>query len=178
MCPRTPGRCHPVMLRATQSRITMNAIINLTDSQRAIAGELLSGLQPGAVIVLHGAAGSGKTSVLRSIHAARRGALLSGGEFMRGSAGDERFLGALERAILEHEIVLVDDLHLIADAVDRERAYLWDAAIGIALTDARVLRRALIFSAEGDAPWPVRRRADFCVTLAGRAISASWQSSF
>jgi Holliday junction resolvasome RuvABC ATP-dependent DNA helicase subunit len=146
----------------------MRANITLTPVQQAAANRLLEGLDAANVVVLCGAAGSGKTSILKTVHAARGGTLLGADPFtdLRNTGGpfaiEEPFLRTIEEAILTHDLVMVDDLHLLSHSVetrDYSRSYLLDAALTAILADAGVLGCKLVFAVEGEAPWPIRRRA-------------------
>ena len=158
----------------------MRAQIILTPVQQAAANRLLENLDSGNVVVLRGAAGSGKTTVLKSVHAARGGTLLGARELTdvpetrAAAAIEESFLRMIEDAILTHDLVMVDDLHLLsggAEAHDYPRSYLLDAALTAILADAGVLRCKLIFAVENEAPWPIRRRASLADI--GEASAAS-----
>ena len=68
----------------------------------------------------------------------------------------------IEDAIECHNLVLVDDLNLVANAArggGDGRVHLLDAALTAILAEARALRRKLVFAVEDDIPWPIRRRA-------------------
>jgi Holliday junction resolvasome RuvABC ATP-dependent DNA helicase subunit len=146
----------------------MRANIALTSVQQAAANRLLESLDAGNIVVLRGAAGSGKTSILNSVHAARGGTLVGAHRFadLRNTGGpsamEEPFLRTIEEAILTHDLVMVDDLHLLTHTVearDYSRSYLLDAALTAILADAGVLGCKLVFAVEDEAPWPIRRRA-------------------
>ena len=122
----------------------------------------------GGILVLRGGPGSGKTTVLHYMHAALGGALLGAGQFMHSvnegppSAIEESFLRMIEDAMEQHDLILVDDLHLVANVVERHwypRAHLLDAALTALLAEAGVCRKTLIFAVEDEAPFPIRRRA-------------------
>jgi primosomal protein N' len=145
----------------------MTAELVLTPVQQAAANRLLESLDAGNVAVLRGAAGSGKTTILKSVRAARGGIVLGARQFMdhlktQAGAVEEAFLRRIEDAILRYELVMVDDLHLISHVVqarDYQRTYLLDAALTAILGDACVLGCKLIFAVQEDAPWPIQRRA-------------------
>ncbi len=65
----------------------------------------------------------------------------------------------LDEAISKHTLVLVDDLHLVTDAVGSLDSLLLDAELTAVLGDAAGQRKKLVFATSGEAPWPVRRRA-------------------
>jgi predicted AAA+ superfamily ATPase len=75
---------------------------------------------------------------------------------------EESFLRMIELALEQHDLILVDDLHLVTHVLDRHwypRAYLLDAALTALLAEAAFLRKTLVFAVEDEAPFPVERRA-------------------
>jgi hypothetical protein len=146
----------------------MNAQLALSPARQKAAEALLEGLSVGGVLVLLGGAGTGKTAILRHIHALRGGALVGVREFVesllaRGpGAVEEAFLRTVEDAMHAHDLVLVDDLHLVTYIVNRytyARKYLLEAALTALLAEACALRKTILFTASGELPWPVARRA-------------------
>jgi RecA/RadA recombinase len=136
----------------------MNTQIVLSPIQRKAALALREGIAGGRVLVLHGAPGSGKTTVLRHLHEQCGGAFIAVSEF-RGTV-EGRFLRAIEDAIHSYDVILVDDLHLVTDAAPRgTRRYLLDAALTTLLGEAGVLHRTMVFALQGGAPWSIGRRA-------------------
>jgi hypothetical protein len=140
----------------------------LTPAQEAAANGLIGGIPVGEVFVLRGQPGMGKTTVLRKVHTATGGAFLGVREFMTELAAreplaiEEAFLEMLDHALADHDMVVVDDLHLVTNVVegfDYSRTYLLDAALTAALGEASAQHKKLIFATSGEAPWPVRRRA-------------------
>ncbi|HEY1336764.1 MAG TPA: ATP-binding protein [Bryobacteraceae bacterium] len=146
---------------------TLNEIV-LTSAQSQAYHRLLDGIAAGDVLVLEARAGAGKTTILEKVQAAAGGLLIGVRQFMQSLASrapaaiEEAFLDMIERALAEHDLVIVDDLHLITQVVtacDYPRACLLDAALTAMLGDAAALRKRLVFAVDGDAPWPIRRRA-------------------
>ena len=142
--------------------------IDLTPAQKRAAKGLIFGLATGDVFVLRGQPGSGKTTVLEYVHASVGGVLLGVRQFMdaliaRGPAAiEEAFLDMLDQALQKHDVILVDDLHLITNVVescDYNRTYLLDATITAVLGEAAAQRKKLVFATAENAPWPIRRRA-------------------
>ena len=122
----------------------------------------------GGIYVLRGAAGRGKTTVLQWLHAVCCGALLEAGQFMQSvsegppDAIEESFLRMIEESMEQHELVLVDDLHLVANVVQRywyPRSHLLDAALTAILAEAGVRKKTFVFAVEDEAPFPIQRRA-------------------
>ena len=142
--------------------------IVLTPAQARTLQGLVEGLAAGDVLTLQGKAGSGKSLILRQLHASTGGVLVGMREFMGSLAErqlqtvEEAFLQMVEQALAAHHIVIVDDLHLVTelvDAYDYPRAFLLDAALTAVLGEASALKKKLVFGVDGEAPWPIRRRA-------------------
>jgi ABC-type phosphate/phosphonate transport system ATPase subunit len=100
----------------------MNLEIVLTPAQQEAAGSLLIQLAVSPVAVLSGAEGAGKTAILKTVQAARGGVFLGARQFMNArqaqgpAAIEEAFFRMIEDAIESHNLVLVDDLSLVANA--------------------------------------------------------------
>ena len=146
----------------------MNLKIVLTTVQQEAADSLLRHLAVSPVAVLSGPAGAGKTAVLKTMQATRGGVFLGARQFMNArqaqgpAAIEEAFFRMIEDAIESHDLVLVDDLSLVANAArggGDGRVHLLDAALTAILAEARVMGRKLVFAVEDDIPWPIRRRA-------------------
>ena len=146
----------------------MNLEIVLTPVQQEAAAGLLESLAVSPVVVLQGAAGSGKTLILQALLAMEGGTLL-GAEQIPGirqvhgpAAIEEAFFRMIEDALVENDLVFVDDLTLVTNAArggGHGRVHLLDAALTAILAEARALGKRLVFAAEDEVPWPVRRRA-------------------
>jgi ABC-type transport system involved in cytochrome c biogenesis ATPase subunit len=138
----------------------------LSPAQQAAADGVLKGIAIGDVVVLQGDAGSGKTTVLRTVHGRLGGAFLGMQQFMetlvRQPGIEEALLRLLEETLQKHDLVIIDDLHLILNVVEGcgyQREHLLDAALAALLGEARSNHKKLLFAVEDRAPWPVRRRA-------------------
>jgi transitional endoplasmic reticulum ATPase len=142
--------------------------ILLTPAQKRAMQGILGGLPAGDVFVLRSAPGMGRTTVLQQVHDAAGGTLVGVREFMRSLAArepaaiEEAFLDMVEQALAAHQLVIVDDLHLVANTANNykyPRAHLLDAALTGIMGEAAAWRKKLVFGVEDEAPWPVRRRA-------------------
>ena len=140
----------------------------LTLVQQEAAGSLLDSLAVSPVAVLLGSAGTGKTTILKTVQATHGGVFLGGPQLMTArhaqgpAAIEEAFFRMIEDAIQIHDLVLVDDLGLVTNAAGgggEGRVHLLDAALTAILAEARVLGSKLIFAVEEEIPWPLQRRA-------------------
>ncbi len=149
----------------------MHKISVLTPVQQSAADQILRVCQPGNIISLESDSGRGRTTVLEYVHAAVGGQFLGMRQFMESLGGhqpaaiEEAFLGMLDRAVAEHSIIVIDDMHMISavvDARDYPRSFLLDAALTAVLSEAAMRGRTLIFGVEDRSPWPIERRAFIC----------------
>lgn len=146
----------------------MNLEIVLTPLQQEAAAGLLESLAVSPVVVLQGAAGTGKSMIFQVLFGLHGGALL-GAQHIPGirqahgpAAIEEAFFRMIEDALVEQDLVFVDDLTLVTDAArggGHGRVHLLDAALTAILAEARALGKRLVFAAEEEVPWPIRRRA-------------------
>lgn len=146
----------------------MNVEIVLTPVQQGAYNGLLEGISVGGILVLRGEPGSGKTTILEMIHAAKGGALIGVREFLKAltardpGALEEASLRMIEDALYAHDLIMIDDLHLVTNIVQARnypRTYLLDAALTALLAEARVLKKTLIFATAAGVPWSIDRRA-------------------
>jgi transitional endoplasmic reticulum ATPase len=146
----------------------MQTEIVLTPVQQTACDGLLEGISVGGILVLRGEPGSGRTTILEMIHAAKGGVLIGAREFLGAlmsrdpGALEEAFLRMIEDALYAHDLIMVDDLHLITNIVQARnypRAYLLDAALTALLAEARVMHKTLIFATQYCVPWAIDRRA-------------------
>ena len=141
----------------------------MTPAQQLAADGLKDGVAAGDIFVLRSGSGMGRTTILEQVHAAIGGGFVGVRQFMEvlrarnSDAIEEAFLEMIELSLVRHDIVIVDDLHLvtnIADGHNYPRSYLLDAALTALLGEAGARRKKLVFGVDAqDAPWPVRRRA-------------------
>lgn len=146
----------------------MNLEIVLTPLQQEAAAGLLESLAVSPVVVLQGQGGSGKSTILQALYAAKGGVLLGAQDIpgIRQAHGpaaiEEAFFRMIEDALLKHDLVVVDDLTLVTNAArggGHGRIHLLDAALTAILAEARALGKKLVFAVEEEVPWPILRRA-------------------
>lgn len=146
----------------------MKSKLNLSPVQQRAADGLSDGIHSGGVLVLNGSARSGKTAILKQLHAAHGGALLCARRYMdtlsrRGAeAMEEVLFNRIEDAMAAQDLLFIDDLHLVtrlADDNNYPRLYLLEAALTAILADILAQRKTIVIAIEGEIPWPLERRA-------------------
>ena len=149
-------------------RAIMMSQTRLAPAQQNAVDRLSSGLSKGNILVLRAEPGMGRTTVLSHIHSIVGGVFLSIRQFLNEltarapEAIEEAFLAMLDQALADHNLVIVDDLHLVTAVVnncDYTRSHLLDAALTAILTDAIARNKKLIFGTDDDEPSCVSRRA-------------------
>src|SRR5271155_1038238 len=142
----------------------------LTPAQQAAAESLRLALACGDVVVLQGDIGRGKTTVLKRVQAEIGGVLLGMREFMQALearepfAIEEAWIRLLEANLAKHDLVMLDDMHLIASVTEGysyPRQHLLNVAITAVLEHATDNKK-FVFAVLEDAPEPVSRRAQTC----------------
>jgi transitional endoplasmic reticulum ATPase len=142
----------------------------LTPAQQAAAESVRTAITCGSVVVFEGDVGRGKTTVLRHIQAAQGGVLLGMREFMRELEArapfsiEEAWIRLMETSLTNHDLVLLDDMHLIARVVEGygyPQQKLLDAAITAVLEHASGDKK-IVFAVEEEAIEPISRRAQTC----------------
>jgi transitional endoplasmic reticulum ATPase len=142
----------------------------LAPVQQTAAESVRHAISCGDVVVLQGDIGRGKATVLKRLQADQGGILLGLREFMReleayGTfAIEEAWIHLLEASLAEHDLILLDDMHLIASVVEGysyPRPNLLNVAITAVLEQA-IGNRKFVFAVQEDAPEPISRRAQTC----------------
>ncbi len=144
----------------------------LTPAQQMALQGLLHGIACGNVAVLESDAGLGRTTVLRhfqeSVAGSSRACWMGAREFMERlssnlpAAIEEAFLDLIDTALKQHELVIVDDFHLLVNVVescDYPRANLLDVVMTAILNEASARGGKLVFGLARSASLPLQRRA-------------------
>jgi len=148
-----------------------NGTLILLPVQQKALEMLLEATQTDTIALLRGRPRSGKTTILKRLQTESGGVLLG----LRDSANvvdsdapsfiEEGFLRMMQDALSSYDLVIIDDLQVITTVThnsDPERAYLLDAALTAMIGEAVFLKKTMVFATEGDAPWPILRRAFTC----------------
>ena len=143
--------------------------LTLTPAQQSAADHLIAALPAGSILILRGDAGAGKTTIMDTIRAETGGILLGMRSFVdmlmlrRPDAIEQSFVEMIEEAMADHEVVLVDDFHLITAITGHynyTRAGLMDAVLeGVVATICAQSRKLILATNKEDAPWAIRSRA-------------------
>ena len=141
---------------------------NLTPAQQRAHDRVLEALTVGHVVVLESAPGMGKSAILDSVHESQGGALVGLRDFvgtlklLRPEALEEAFLATVEKSLARHDLVMLDDLHLITNITDNwhyPRRGLLEAALVPLVTEATARGKRLVFALDHRAPAAIARRA-------------------
>jgi transitional endoplasmic reticulum ATPase len=141
----------------------------LTPAQKMTAERLLAAIPASSVLVLRCGSGMGRTTILRSIHDTSRGAFVGMKQFMdlltarQPLAIEESFVDLIDNALEDHDLVIVDDLHLLRDVVegcDYPRPWMLAAALTAVMDEAGARGKKMLFAVDtGIVPIPISRRA-------------------
>src|SRR4051794_31518672 len=102
------------------------SVTRLAPNQQIACDAITISLHPGAILLLAGHSGMGKTTVLRRVRDLTGGVLLGMRDFIdrlayrRQNAIEQVFLEILEDALTLNDVVVVDDLHLITGITNRD----------------------------------------------------------
>src|SRR5262249_21908619 len=138
---------------------------------------VMLGLERGDFAVVQDFGSDGKTTVLDYVHTELGGGRIGVRDFLAKLAMyepvaiEEAFLDILEQAMERHDLVIVDDLHLVrnvAEACDYPRKELFECVLAAALERAAAAKKKLVFAASA-VPEMLARRA----RIASKASSFS-----
>jgi AAA+ superfamily predicted ATPase len=147
----------------------MHNEIELTPTQRKAADWLKAECVTTPVLLLRCETGKGRTTILRSVHASTGGSLIGAKDFARAllvgnpSAIEEAVWGVVEARLDSHDLLFIDDFHLIRDVVTRcwyPRHGVLDTMFTAILDRADVDRKRIVFATDED--WalpPISTRA-------------------
>lgn len=140
---------------------------HLTPAQDRAANEIVEALPFGDVVLFRANTGMGRTTVLKHVHGATGGAFVGTRHFVdalmvrRPDAIEQAFVEMLEDVLAGHEVVVVDDLHLVTDITrdyEYTRRMLLDAALEAVLGSAK--GRKIVFGYDDEhVPQAVWNRA-------------------
>jgi predicted AAA+ superfamily ATPase len=143
--------------------------ITLCPAQQTALDGLCAALPTGNVFVLSGATGMGKTTALAALHCQTGGVYLTSKDLIEKLRDrhpltiEETFDEVVRGALETHDIVIVDDFHLITDVVggcgSYPRAGLLDAPLTTLCTYAAEAGKKLIFGHHATPPQPVYQRS-------------------
>jgi transitional endoplasmic reticulum ATPase len=132
--------------------------ITLAPAQQRARIELERAARPGNAVVLFGASGRGKTTILRDLHREVGGQLLGVTDFMAALDSrhplqlEETLYGLLTAALAKHAVVMLDDLHLIANISCCSSFYprqgFITATLAALAAVARASERSLVFGSD------------------------------
>ncbi len=140
----------------------------LSPAQQRAYEDLLAARPAGAVLALTGSVGSGKSTVLREVHRALGGVLLSAKDFINQVAQghplalEEALYQLLVEALRSNEHVLVDDFDLCVQPMDGchfyPRSGLLDAPLTALAALAAETNKTLLVASGDDLPEPIAQR--------------------
>ena len=145
----------------------------LSPSQRVAFDTAMAALETTSTAVVHCADGLGRTTVLRALHESLGGVFLGGKELLEASrdahplATDETVHALIARALASSDVVVFDDLHLLANATTFWQVYprggfLLDAIVALTAT-AEETGKTLVFGADGRTATTLLARMDRAV---------------
>src|SRR5262245_44890212 len=131
--------------------------ITLAPAQRRAAESVLRGLERGDCAVLQDHGSDGKTTVLSYVRRECGGGFIGARQFLAKlnaygpAAVEEAFLDLFDEQIALHELLIVDDLHLVINVVessDYALKNLFDIALTAALESAAAACRKVLFACD------------------------------
>jgi len=144
-------------------------MFQLSPAQQRAAEGLLGAIPTGCAFALSANDGMGSTTVLRHVHATVGGAFVGLRHFLKElmdrqpMALEEALLDLMDQTVRDHEMVIVDDLHMInsvTQSCDYPRGGLINAVLTAVLDDAVGRARKIVFGVrKDDEPLPIARRA-------------------
>jgi ABC-type polar amino acid transport system ATPase subunit len=142
----------------------------LSPTQEKVVANLLESLAFGRIMVIWGGSGFGKTTMLNKLREVKfpDAPMLSTIDFLSVMqdrdpfALEEAYAGMLLKALDKHDTLLVDDLHLLNDALCCGYAYprkdYFVGPLTAVVAEAVRTEKRLIFTSRGSAPRPIANR--------------------
>lgn len=140
--------------------------VTLSPSQQRAAEAVMRGLERGDCAALQDRGSDGKTTVLRYVHRQLGGVLVGVRQFLakmsayEPAAIEEAFLDLIDEQIADHDLLVMDDLHLIKNVVESSdyiRKNLFDAVLTAALENAASAGKKVLFACD-EIPSALSRR--------------------
>ena len=140
----------------------------LSPVQQQALQSLTAGIGSGVASVLRGAAGSGKTTILRRVQAALGGTLIGARQLVTLLSGrnpmaiEETFFELMESQLRNHDLVIFDDLHLLVNvskSYNYPRSLLLHMVMKSLLDEAEKAGKKVVFAVEDELPAALWRRA-------------------
>jgi hypothetical protein len=140
--------------------------VTLSPSQHRAAEGVMRGLDRGDCAVLQDRGSDGKTTVLGYVNRQLGGVLIGVRKLLAKLAAyepaaiEEAFLDLFDEHIAEHDLLIMDDLHLVKNVVescDYIRKSLFDAVLTAALESAAAARKKVLFACD-EVPSVLARR--------------------
>jgi DNA replication protein DnaC len=161
-----------IKARAEEAGNGRQTATELCPAQQVAFERLLRVFSIGNVCVLYGNCGLGRTTVLHRLRAETGGAFLNMKDFTEAirsqhpTALEETFERLVLEALAQHEVVIVDDLHLLTCVAGGcnhfyPRNGLLNAPLSTIATLAAETGRKVIFGTDGAAPGPVHERCHY-----------------
>jgi ATP-dependent 26S proteasome regulatory subunit len=135
--------------------------VTLSPSQQSAADALLRALAATNVLLLKAPTGMGRTSILRHLQALRGGALVETDQVIEEimvrnpAALEEAFFEAVRQPLDSHNLILIDDLHLISNVVNGHyypRSGLLAGFLNTLLNHSERHGQTLVFAYRGEYP--------------------------
>lgn len=131
--------------------------VTLSPSQQRAAEGVMRGLERGDCAVLQDRGSDGKTTVLGFVHQQLGGVVIGVRKLLAKLAAyepaaiEEAFLDLFDEHLAEHDLLIVDDLHLVKNVVescDYIRKSLFDAVLTAALESAAAARKKVLLACD------------------------------
>jgi AAA+ superfamily predicted ATPase len=150
---------------------TTGSAMQLSPSQKRVIEALRHDWPDTNSFVVWAPYGLGRSTMLRAVQEERGGVVLDMASYLEKLTGaeplalEETLYQVLMSALREHEVVLVDDLHLLNNVVccggNYPKQEFLNAPLEVAVAFAREKDRKLVFTMNGSTPQPITGRSHF-----------------